>query len=89
VEVRLVGLDSGSFSDLAEPGDFALDVGGEMLRRAGATSSPWAPSVAPTSALPKHLHGFGVQPADDRAGFSWASNPKMDHNIQEINLVTF
>src|SRR5260221_1194116 len=32
---RLLGLDPGGLGDLCEAGDFALDVGGELLGRAG------------------------------------------------------
>jgi len=37
--VRLLGLDSGAFGDPAEPGDFAFDVGGELLGRTGPAQS--------------------------------------------------
>src|SRR5713226_4994739 len=64
---RLLGLDAGGLGDLGEPGDFALDVGGELLGRTGRDLQPLGGKRSLHVRSAQNLDGFGVEAPDDRA----------------------
>src|SRR4051812_19055567 len=64
--MRLFGLDSRSLADLAELGDFALDVRGELLGRAGLRFEALLRERGLHVRRAEGLDGLRVQPGDDR-----------------------
>src|SRR6185295_9986497 len=62
----LFGLDSGGPGDPGETGDFALDVGGELLGRARRHVQPLGAERRAHVLARQHLDHLGVQALDDR-----------------------
>src|SRR5260221_3000007 len=85
----LLGLDPGGPGDLGEAGDFALDVGGELLGRAGRDLESLSGERALHVRSSQHLDRFGVQPCYDGARGSRGheqSEPRSDFEIRQPRL---
>ncbi len=78
--MKLLGLDTGGLDDLGEPGDFVLDVGGELLGRAGRDLESLSGERALHVRSSQYLHGFRVEPADDRAWGSRGQSEASPHH---------